>query len=173
VRAPVLAATLATLVLASAASCDDPAPYAPSMDRVVALRADGPVVQAWTTGPCEGVTRVVWLFDADDAAPVRQVLDAEQPTTVERLSSDRTPAGFEVSQALPAGFDWRRYERVEVLLDGAEGALGGEGDLAPLADSGAHRGEYHLDDVGWLDEAAVRSGDGTDFLGACTPDPEG
>lgn len=163
------------------ARCDTRAQFAPSMDRFVGLRADGEQLQIVTGVPCERVDRVVVLFSGgpDSKEVPRGQLTATAAVTVEELivGSDVVVPGFTTIEALPPGFDWRDYDQVDVMLDGAAGSVGvGSGFLGPVRKQGAkHAGDgtFYVRGEGWLTSREMAAKDAKSFLTPCTPDPDG
>ncbi len=176
-----LCATVAMVLSAALlTSCDTDNQLAPSLPRVLALQVDGGQLRILTGTPCIGVDRVVVTFAGGPEEPVpRAQLRADPAVTVDRLAvgAEVTASGFAVTEALPAGFDWRDYSQVEMGFDGPRGSVGvGSAPLDPVKEKGASRagdGTAYVRDEGWLTPDQIVEGNETSFLTPCTPDPAG
>ncbi|MBS9533422.1 hypothetical protein KIH27_07435 [Mycobacterium sp. M1] len=97
---------------------------------------------------------------------------AEGGTEIEHFTlGGPYPAGLQVSQPLPEGFDWRAEKSMHLSLTGGSSQWGPMTDLAEvIKGSGQHPPDtYWFQDVGWLNPANVAAQDGKTFLGLCTP----
>jgi hypothetical protein len=160
------------------AGCDTTNQLAPSLPRVVGLQVDGAQLQILTGTPCDGVDGIAVIFSGDgDADSLRTQLAADAAHTVDRLSvgTGVIVDGFTTTEALPAGFDWRDYSEMDVILDGPDGAVGvSTSDLEPVkADGVKHSGDgtAYVRREGWLTLPEIVDGNKKSFLTACTPDP--
>lgn len=174
----ILLLAVLALVTLFVVRCSGPAQFAPSLPQVVGLQAVGDRLTILTGAPCPDVTRIVVSFRGNGDAPSRRAqLTAVTPTTVDQLAvgDEVTAPGFETSEPLPAGFDWRDHAEMDVAFDGPDGAVGvATSLLGPVEDDGAkHEGDgtAYVRDEGWLTPAQIVAGDAKDFLAACTPDP--
>ncbi|MCD9199851.1 hypothetical protein [Aeromicrobium wangtongii] len=173
---------LSGLVLLTAAGllagCDTTNQLAPSLPRVVGLQVDGAQLQILTGTPCDGVDEIALIFSGDgDTDSLRTQLAADAAHTVDRLrvGTGVVVDGFTTTEALPAGFDWRDYSEMDVILDGPAGAVGeSTSDLEPVkADGVKHSGDgtAYVRREGWLTLPEIIDGNTKSFLTACTPDP--
>jgi hypothetical protein len=158
--------------------CRTTAQFAPSLPRVVGVQVDNDRLRILIGAPCPDVTRIVLVFSGTpDGRPDRAVLEAAAPTTVDRVSVDQDVVvdGFDATETLPRGFDWREYSELDVVLDRSASEAGGAtSDLGPLKKAGAkHEGDgtAYVRGEGWLTSRQIAAGDEKDFLTACTPDP--
>lgn len=128
-------------------------------------------LRLWTGAPCSGATRVTVRFSAD-AKLVLEPADGT-PAQIEHLDLRGPYPGWRVEQALPANFDWRTAEQVDLWIDGGDGQGSKRALVADIIDgSGRHPGDtFWFQDVGWLNPGQVADLDGKIFLTVCTPDP--
>lgn len=98
-------------------------------------------------------------------------LIARPPVDVEFLTLGGPYPGLTVDEALPKGFDWRKYQSLRLILH--PGQWGPSTDLAPVINESAQHPDntYWFQGVGWLNPADVAAKDGKTFLAVCTPDP--
>lgn len=174
-QAPLRRSTAVAALVAAAAltACDGEAPFAPSLPIVSGFREDAAGLTMWTGAPCEQVTEVRYVFEADDGTLVRAIFTSAAPRTLERLAIGPRLAGFSVEEALPPGFVWDSYETLTVTFETSEGPRPVTTDLEPVVSgTSTHAAdEYYVRGEGWLDADQIRAGDTEDFLTVCTPDP--
>jgi hypothetical protein len=98
---------------------------------------------------------------------------AEQPAAVEYLTLGGPYRGLEVSDPLPAGFDWRNAESMRISVYGGADSWGSYVNIADVVESShQHPNDTYLfEGVGWLNPSDVAAQDGKTFLATCTPDP--
>jgi hypothetical protein len=177
-RYRVLAA--ATLVVALLAACDGgdgwnpDAQFAPSLRPAFGARVTDGRLQIWTGSRCHDVTRLAFAFEPDPAELVLTA-PAERPATVEYLMLGGPYPGFDVSDPLPEGFDWRNAESMRISVYGGGDSWGSYVDIADVVEgSDQHpKNTYFFEGVGWLNPAEVEAQDGKTFLATCTSDPFG
>lgn len=150
------------------------------------FRVTGGALHIWTGSPCEGTSQVVAGFTTPSGG--RATLRLNTPTYAPGLTpgvefeyltlGGPYPAGFDVVDPLPAGFDWRTAQRILFEVSGSPIGRGmGGSDFAPIATeviehSAEHPEDtYFFPDLGWFGRAEVAAKDGKEFLAVCTPDP--
>jgi hypothetical protein len=105
------------------------------------------------------------------------VLRSTDPSGVDvgRLTLGAPYPGMQVTQELPAGFDWRSADLLMLSVTARTGAFAGTSELpAVVKDSGAHPADtYYFQRIGWLNAADVAAQAGKTFLATCTTDPKG
>jgi hypothetical protein len=106
---------------------------------------------------------------------VDQVLTASDADGVEfqHLTLGEPVPGLAVTKDLPAGFDWRKQQSLQLVVRAATPDQGTSVDLGEVLKGSAQHpdGTYWFQDVGWLDQPAVAQEDGKTFLATCTPSP--
>jgi hypothetical protein len=182
-----LRAWVAVLALLGLAACDtgddgysdddwDPdAQFAPSLRPVAGVRESAGDLLIWTGAPCTRVSRVTVTFDQGGEEAATWELTARRPrdAEVEHLALHGRNPGLRTTRALPAGFDWQEAATVSLVVERRGTSWGTTTDLDVVREESDDHptDEYYFDHVGWLDRAAVRAGDGKDFLTTCAPDP--
>jgi hypothetical protein len=171
-----LTVAVAAVVMLVTAACGparwSPAPQAPSLPPAFGARdADGRL-ELWTGSKCFGVTELSLMFDYESKLVLRST-DA-RGVDVDRLTLGGPYPGLQVTQDLPAGFDWRGADLLMLTITARKGAFAGTSELAPVVkESAAHpAGTYYFQRIGWLDAAGVAAQDAKTFLATCTPDPK-
>ncbi|WP_370614130.1 hypothetical protein [Mumia sp. Pv 4-285] len=174
IRRASAACTAAVAALLLLSGCDDgDAQFAPPLPSGAGYRDDGGALRIWTGTPCQGVTRVALTFAGPGNDRARLVLTAAAPgVTVEHLDLAAPDPALTVVEALPAGYDWRDADTVNLVIDAAEPAWGSVVDVDDVvAGSPEHPGSTFLfDDLGWKDRADVDAENGSSFVTVCSPD---
>jgi len=170
-------------VVAATSACDDngwkqTAPFAPSLRPAFGARVTDDKLRIWTGSPCVRTTRFDLTFDANQSDRAQLTLTAPggvdgAGVEVEYLVLGGPYPGFDVTRALPAGFDWRKAETARIVINGPLAAWGSTTNIAEVVKGSAEHPEdtYWFQDVGWLNPAQVAEQDGKTFLATCTPDP--
>lgn len=171
----VVAATAIVTLLAACHGEDNwrpEAPFAPSLRPAFGARITDGKLHIWTGSPCVGVTRLAFTFEPDRAELVLTA-PTERPATVEHLTLGGPYPGLEVSQPLPAGFDWRKAESLRLSVYGGIDGWGSYTDITEVVNgSSQHPNDTYLfQGVGWLNAAEVAVQDGETFIATCSPDP--
>jgi hypothetical protein len=134
-------------------------------------------LQIWTGSQCRGVTALSLEFDPYQDNRAQWVLGASNGAgvDVEYFTLGKPVPGLQVTKALPAGFDWRGAESVQISVDGAQDGWGTTTHLAEVIKGSAEHPEdtYWFQDVGWLNPGDAAAKDGKTFLATCTPQPAG
>lgn len=155
---------------------DDPAKE-PSLPAAFGARVTDGTLRVWTGTTCTGTNGVSLSFKPDDSAPAETTLKMHAPSgspvDFDRLTVGEPPAGMQVQQPLPDGFDWRTMQSLTLRIH--RPALNREAtvELGEVIDGSPNHPDdsYYFEGIGWLDPAQVAEQDGKTFLGPCTPDP--
>jgi len=149
-----------------------PDPQAASLPPVFGARVTDGQLRIWTGTPCAEVSRVTIYFSPGGAKLVLEP-PAGRWADVEYLTLDGAYPQLNVAAPLPAGFDWRTSEEVDLWLDSPKGAGSTPAKLAEIVDgSDEHPDDtYYFQGIGWLNAAQVAEQNGKSLLTVCTPDP--
>lgn len=162
------------VALLAVCSCHDwnRSPLAPSLQPAFGARVIDGQLRIWTGSRCAGITRFAVRFEPSRAELVL-VSSSGRGEEVEHLTlGGPYPAGLEIFQPLPKGFDWHNQESLRISVYGGSGGWGTSTSLAELIGGSAQHPDdtYWFQDVGWLNPAEVAAQDGKKFLATCTPD---
>lgn len=164
---------LAVTVAFTASGCYffGPDPEKVSLPLAFGARVTDGELRLWTGAPCSAVTRVTVRFSAG-AQLVLEPADGE-PAEFDHLELDGPHPGWKIVEALPADFDWRAAEQVDLWIDGGDGEGSKRTLMTDIVDeSDRHPADtFWFQDVGWLNPGQVADLDGKIFLTVCTPDP--
>lgn len=149
-----------------------PDPEKVSLPLAFGARVTDGELRLWTGTPCTEVTGVTVRFSAD-AKLVLEPADGK-PSEIDHLALGGPYPGWTVVQALPANFEWRTAEQVDLWIDGGDGEGSKRALMADVIEgSDQHPADtFWFQDVGWLNPGQVANLDGKIFLTVCTPDPE-
>jgi len=164
---------LALMVLGvSGCNLFGPDPRAASLPPVFGARLTDGQLRLWTGTPCAEVSRVTIYFSPGGAELVLEP-PAGRWADVEYLALDGPYPQLNVAAPLPAGFDWRTAEQVDLWLDSPKGVGSTPTNLAEIVEgSDRHPDDtYYFQGIGWLNSGQVAERNGTSLLTVCTPDP--
>lgn len=168
-----LAAVAAALVLALA-GCHifGKNPQAPSLPPVFGARVTNGHLHFWTGSPCTKVSRVAIAFSPGITQLVLKPPPAEW-AHFEFLSLDGPNPGLDVAEPLPAGFDWRTSETVDLWMTAGEGSGSTPTSVADVIDGSAKHPDdtYYFEGFGWLGPTQISEMNRKQLLTTCTPDP--
>jgi hypothetical protein len=171
-----LLAVLSGLMAIALVSACDPLGR-PELNPAFGARVTDGALHIWTGSLCHRVIELGLTFDPSQDDRVEWMMKAPNSVgvDVERFTLGEPVPGLEVTQPLPANFDWRAAESVRITVTGG-GETGGWGTTTKLADvindSAQHPDDtYFFQGVGWLNPADVAAKDGKDFLATCTVKP--
>lgn len=147
----------------------DPANEEQSRQLLFGVRADTEgALRIWTPATCRGVEAVIVTFQPGQAD---LVLEAKRGTKgqLEDLTLGGPYPDFDVTTALPSGFDWRTASSVMLRVDGDGGGWGVTTELAQVvADSATHPEDvYWFQGFGWLGPSDVDQQDPAAFHPIC------
>ena len=147
-------------------------PTVASLPPVFGARVTDGQLRLWTGTPCEGLSEVSVTFSPGNG---RLILEppAGRVADVEYLTVDGANPGLNVTEALPAGFDWRTFETVLLIVDATEGAGSTPTNIAEIiAGSDDHPDDtFYFQGIGWLNPAQVAEQNEKSLLTVCTADP--
>jgi hypothetical protein len=172
-----------TAVVAATSACDDngwkqTAPFAPSLRPAFGARVTDDQLHFWMGSPCIHTTSIDLTFDAYHGHRAELGLTApggvDGPgVDVEYLVLGGPYPGFDVTEALPADFDWRKAESARIGVDGPPDTWGSTTNMAEVVKGSAEHPDdtYWFQDVGWMNPAQVAEQDRKTFLATCSHDP--
>lgn len=150
--------------------------------------ADGKLA-IWFGEPCRDVVevRLELSRSKDDDGPAMtydlrapgyvpsQELPAKPPPSgsgvpvVDGLTLGSPVKGLETRSSLPAGFEWRDFYAVDLLVKTSGGQAGTYLVTKRLKEESAdHPDEFYVQDQGWFDKAAFGKAGGGDFKALCS-----
>lgn len=148
----------------------------PSLEPAFGVRVTDGKLAFWTGSGCRDITELGLVFDPYGQDRAEWMLRATDPTgaDVEYFTFGDPVPGFEVTEDVPAGFDWRNVKDVRISVTGV--SKGGWGTTSYLTDfvteSAEHPDDtYWFQSVGWRNPDEVAAQDGNTFLTTCTPAP--
>lgn len=181
----VLVIVAVVVALAGCESYRGKSPFETSLpSSMFGFRVTDGKLRIWTGAACEGTTYVLLNFGVPGSD--EDALQLRTPTyegglnpgiEFEFLTLGGPYTGFDVTNALPPGFDWRTAQHLSFDIHGPPFARGNATDFAPVVtEITGHSGEHPKDTyffprLGWLGPAEVAARDGKDFMTTCTPDP--
>ncbi len=170
----VIARVLAGALAATAVSgCQlvGPDPEATSLPAVFGARMTDGKLALSTGTPCDEVSRVVVLFTPDAGrltlAPVRGTARFDQ------LTVGGPYDGLQVTEPLPAGFDWRTAEEVTLIVTAPEGSGSTPTRISEIVEGSPRHDPdtFYFAGIGWLDAQQVAERNRRSLLTICTTDP--
>lgn len=134
---------------------------------------DDGALMLWTGTTCQSVTSVrIELAKQRDGASTTYALTSTDPagSRLSRLVLGRPLAGFRQDLPFPAGFDWRDYYSISLLVKTSRGQAADYVLPSSLAkEEGDHgRGDYFVQDQGWFSAKDFARADGGAFRSLCS-----
>lgn len=176
-----ISAILCVVVLAGCGPLAPKNPMEASLPMVYGARVTDGKLMLWTGTPCAGTrgVRIIMSSGVDNAETNMGTPtypgDLTPGVQVDHLTVGEAPPGMAVYEPLPAGYDWRSADTVQLNLTGPDTSPGAQATVdldTPKRESAQHDPDtYWFPDVGWMGPDEVAAQNGKTFLTLCTADP--